>query len=534
MRFTLLGRRLALVLLFSSFPAAALFAGDCEPDTPARPVPQFDPDLAPGVSLWPLDPVTGDIRFQPAGLPESIERDDLDSLPINRDSTLFSTQSVPGEFSGHELFMDVAAAGSRVQGAPASDWLVVVYNAGVEVWNVAGNPAHPLLVEQMDGWLPPSGPGDWAVFPPGGEEDIFVLGVDVVEDADRLVIGVASRASVGFAVWVFDKLSLTLSQVYQDPLNIDGEDVSLVEDPNGKIYAFVTSRGVSGDDGGLYVYDLTTAAAGSLCVDPEGMHTCGVFRGEMGNLPKVQHVSALVAGGETYVAVADGVLSNNPLDFELWEVSDPENPNTSTLKFSGLGDRVSSPQLFSYNGAHYLALLEDVGGGPNPEQMRVHDVTACLDADGCLTLGPALATETIDNSFPNVHFLDVSFSGGAPFLHYGMETTGLFGNGFERLWQLESLPTPTPADSLPELTDGGGTYTDPCNGEQVGYFGDYFTGNEFGLRQFNPRHAIFNGEYLYRAGKSILDIHHLRELPGVIFADGFESGDVSRWPSASP
>ena len=538
-------RHNAAALAFLAFLGLALlslpaWAGVCSSDSPATPVPQFDEDLAPGVSLWPLDPVTGDIRLQPAGLPEGITRDDVPVLPANRDSSDYVTLTIPGEWSGHELFMDVAAADSRTQGAPVSDWVVMAYNSGVEVWDVATDPASPILLDQRDGWGLPFGPGEWAVFPPGGEQDTFVQAVDVVEEADRLIIGIAATESTGFSVWLFDKLSGDLEQVYQDPFNIIAYDVSLVTDPDGKIYAFVTDTGTAGDDGGIKVYDVSAAAAGPLCVEPGGGHTCGVFTGEMADLPKARHVSTLVVDGETYVAASDGKQITNPLDLEIWQVADPQNPaaapaGSSSLKFAGLGDRVSAPQLFTYNGAHYLALVEDVGASPYPDQMRIHEIGDCLDADGCAGLGPALATETIKNSFPTDHFLNVSFSSGLPFLYYGMQTTGLFGDGWERLFELELLPSTFAADTLPELTDGGGTYIDPCNGEAVGYFGDYYVGNEYGISRFNPRHAVFNGVYLFRAGLSVFDVHHRRSVSTtIIFSDGFESGDTSAWSTVSP
>lgn len=527
----------ALVALLSLALPRAVFAG-CEADTPARPVPQFDEELAPGVSLWPLHPTTGEVRLQPAGLPQGITRSQLPVLPSNQDSTDYQTLTMPGEWSGHELFRDLASPGSRFQYAPPSRWLAVAYNAGIEVWDLAPNPAHPALLDQKDGWTAPFGPGEWAIFPPASEMDTFLQAVEVFEDGDRLVIAIASLRPAGFAVWVFDTLGGTLEQVYQDPWNVDSYDISLVADPNGKTYAFVTSTGTAGNDGGVYVYDLSTVADMPLCIDLEDSHTCGVFVGEMADLPKARHVSTLVVDGETYVAASDGKQLGSPLDLEIWRVADPGDPGaspagSSTLVFSGLGDRVSAPQLFTYDGGHYVALVEDVGASPDPDQMRIHRIDHCLDADGCVSLGPALAVETIKNSLPFEHFLDVTFSGGRPFLHYGMQTTGLFGDGFERLWELGSLPSAFPIDTLPELTDGGGTYVDPCNGRPVGYFGDYYVGNDNGLRRFNPRHAIFVGDYLYRASLGLFDVHRRRDV-GRIFADDFESGDCQNWSSGCP
>lgn len=212
-------------------------------------------------------------------------------------------------------------------------------------------------------------------------------------------------------------------------------------------------------------------------------------------------------------------------------MGDPENPaDTSIRRFAGLGSQVSSPQLFVYDGDTYLAFVENVSHSPYEDQMRIHDIDHCLDADGCVALGVAKATETIktiEDQLPNYHFLDVSFN-GSPFLHYGMENSGLFGSGFERLWDLGRLPARTAANTLRELTATGGTYNDPCDNAVVDYFGDYYDLNEYGLRDFVPRHAVFTGPYLYRAAESVFDIH-VRGTFSAVFADGFEDGTCQSW-----
>jgi cysteine-rich repeat protein len=207
-----------------------------------------------------------------------------------------------------------------------------------------------------------------------------------------------------------------------------------------------------------------------------------------------------------YVAVADGNTAQSSVGLQLWEVGNPQQPaETATARFmSDAGDDMHGPQLFSYAENHYLALVDKTS---EAGQMRIHEISHCLDNDGCRDLMPALAREDLQISLANYHYLDVSFSNGLPLLHYGMETTGLFGSGFERLWELESLPRIVAPDTLPELTDGGGSYTDPCDGAPVDYFGDYYINNDYGLDNFNPRHAVFSGPFMYRAATGILDVH---------------------------
>ena len=428
-----------LLSLFSS-----VVHGGCEADTPARPVPQFDPDLAPGVSLWPLDPDTNEVMLRPADVPLGVTRLGVNGhiLPNRRDSTSFNTLAVPGEFSQFELWQDLAIPGSRDESAPQSDWVVTAYNAGIQVWDIGADPEDPPLKDQKDGWPSPFGPDEWAVFPTGGEDDFYVVAVDVIQDGNMLYIATAGHQGVGVSIWTYNTSTNALVQKYQDPFNIESLDVSMVEDPNGRVYAFASDENTGG---GVRVYDVTTAVGGSLCVEPSGSYSCGIYEGKVGNLAPAEFVSALVVNGETYLAVSDGTKQNGVLTLEIWEVKNPENPGptpsgASVRRFVGLGSQVSSPQLFTYDGNTYIAFVERVGTGANPDQMRIHDVDDCLDSNGCTSLGPAKATETIKNSLPNYHFLDVSFSNGSPFLHYGVEATGLFGAGFERLWDLGQLP----------------------------------------------------------------------------------------------
>ncbi|MDA8019885.1 MAG: hypothetical protein MPN21_20790 [Thermoanaerobaculia bacterium] len=504
---TSLPARLLPVLCLVLFPLLSTAAhGVCESDTPARPVPQFDPDLAPGVSLWPLDPGTGEVMLKPAEVPLGVTRLQVNGFVIDpdRDSTDYATQSVPGQQDGHELFQDVAIAGSKDENASQADFVVVAYSAGLQVWDIRTDPEEPTLRAQKDGFL-----GAWAEHPNFAEGDFWTRAVDVVRVGGQLYIATASNHHVGVALWVYDIAAGQLEQKYQDPDNIASQDVSLVEDTNGRVYAFATDQGV-GNSGGIKVYDVTQAVSGSLCVEPEGSYSCpGVYEGKVGDIVKPQFVDAIVANGETYIAVSDANHISSPLLFEIWEVANPEDPQStpsgaSVRRFQGLDTRVSSPQLFSFDGATYLALVEYVGGSP-PEQMRIHDVGHCLDGNGCTTLGTAKATETV-RSEGSRKFLDMSFSDGAPFLHFGVDS-GLSGSGYERLWDLGQLPATIAPNSLPEITDTGGTYNDPCDNEVVDYFGDYYRNNDYGFRHFKPRHAVFTGPYLYRAGNSIFDIH---------------------------
>lgn len=528
--------RTLAILLCLVLPGITTTYAACEPDTPARPVPQFDHAQAPGVSLWPVDPRTGDVLLRPAKELPGVTRNQVDELPAERDSTHYAGTTNPGIYMGDEIFQHVAAPGTADQNADRADWVVAFYNAGFTVWDLRQDPEEPRKAAVADGWTPPWGLDQWAVFTPVGKQSFPLKGGDVLRVGDLLYIAAVGLDDVGVALWVFDTTTEALEQKYQHPYVRNGRDVDLVNLAGGGIYALVADLDIN--TGGIRVYDVVAATQGDLCVEPEeASPICDVFLGRVGTIAGSAHVSARSVDGTLVVAAADGVLQNQPMGLEIWEVSDPQSPSaapegTAVQRFSGLGSLVHSPQLFTFNKAWYLALVESLGGS-GKEQMRIHQIDHCLDEDGCASLGGPKAVESIQDSLANFHFLDVSFSEGTPFLHYGMEGNGLFGSGFEHLWSLGHLPDETAPDTLPELTDLAGSYTDPCEGYPVDYFGDYYPGNDLGLRGFSPRHAIFSGPYLYRAAESVFDIHVWSGGgvvgPTGIFSDGFESGDCRAW-----
>lgn len=305
-------------------------------------------------------------------------------LPANRDSTDYTTMSVPGVFSGHELFQDVAVPGQRDQSAGPSEWMIAVYNSGIEVWSL-DDPGQPTLDEQRDGWFDGAGPNQWRAFVAFGEEDTFVKSVDVLQVDTTIYIGVSARLGVGFTAWIFETSDGSLTQIYQD-LNAASLDVSLIQAPSGRVHAFAASLGLAASDG-VRAYDLSAAAeleTEEACLDTLGSNPCGVFQGLVGTIPRLSFVSAMVVDGTTYLAASDGNAINDPMTLELWEIGDPNDPRgTSELRFAGLGSHIHSPQLFTYEGHHYVAVVDkseglDIGG-----QMRIYDVGHCLDADGC-------------------------------------------------------------------------------------------------------------------------------------------------------
>ena len=486
----------AAVLAVSSFfllQSPSAFGGEeeCGVQRIGRPVPQTRAEMGPNEFLWPRNGA-GAFTFRPA----SNGTGEPYSIPGNRDSTSYITQTIPGSQSGHELFMDVA----RLEGN--DDWLFVAYNAGVQVWDLRSDPANPSRSAFRDGWV-----GHFDEFPAAGEVDTYVEGIGVVESSGDIFIGLAGRSGHGFSFWEFNPPTSLVQHCQVS--NLVARQVELIEH-NNRAYAFVSASD------GLYVYDLDSSQSG----------TCS-FEGKVGTMTDGNYVSILQKDGDVFVASADGsLLGSDPLAVEIWEV-DPENPGSARQLFSGFNTNSRGVALFEIPGAvsrYFLGFIE------SSNNLKFYDVESCLEHVGpgtCGSLGSPVATEPVDNIGKLYEFLDVSTSSdGRTWGYYGFMTSpGLFGSKFERLLDLTPLGSTSLQEAqsmggvnLEEITDGGDTYNNssPCsNSAPVDYWGDYYPLSRHGLNFLTPRHGIFIGSYFYRAAYSMLDIHQITNTPAV-------------------
>ena len=471
-----------------------LFAGEeeCGEGSPAHPVPQTRPGMAGGESLWPTD-LTGAVTFRPV----SNSSNNPYPIPAQRDSTSYITQTIPGNNSGHELFMDVASIDGN------DDWLFVAYNAGIQVWDLRDDAANPDRTTYRDGWQ-----GHFEEFPEPGEVDTYIDGLDVLQTGGDIFLGVVGRSGHGFSFWEFNSPA-TLTQHCQVS-DISARQVELIEH-NGRAYAFVAVNN------GTYVYDLDSSLSG----------TCA-FEGTVGATSDGNYVSVLQKDGDVFVAAADGsLLPSDPLGVKIWEV-DPEDPGSARELFSGFNTNSRGVTMFEIPGAvdrYFLGVIE------TSTQLKFYDIEACLEVVGpgtCGSLGSPLATVGVDNIGKSYEFIDISTSAdGRTWGYYGFMTTpGLFGTNFEYLLDLTPLGSTTLEDvetlgqiTLDEITDDGDTYNNenpPCtNTAAVDYWGDYYPKNQHGLNFFIPRHAIFIDNKLYRAAYSILDVHEIVNVQAV-------------------
>ncbi len=477
-----------LPLAVAGLPAHAT----CSGNSPAFPVPEFRD----GVRLWP--------SILRPGLPDQ-------QLPANRDSTDYTFGTVPSQELGHELFQSLDIVEDR---------LYVAYGLGLQVWDIGpGREEQPLQLDYADG--PQE---DFLLFGHLGEVDTYIFDVAAQREpsGSRDLLAVAADVPVGVSLWTNQPGVDQLTQVYQDR-GARSRLVQLLES-GGKTYALAA---INTSEGGVAVYDVDRALELGSCLDDSSLPTppcSGVYLGKLGNKAElVRYLAVLQRGGDTFVAISDGsAVTSRPLRMEVWRLDDPASPATAEL-----GVAVSDPapnitdirgvEMFSWRGSSWLAYIEDF-------QLKIFNVDSCLDLDGCTSLPPATITRPVANRPAEAHLLTFTMSNGRPFLYYSVMTDRLSGGAVELLLDVSKLGEANPL--LTAVTAGGETYVDTCTGADVGYWADYYPLNEHGLASMVPNRGRFAGEYFYRAGRTILDVHVLTEA---IFADGFESGGTGEW-----
>lgn len=454
----------------------------CGDESPAYPVTE----MREGVRIWPDG-------FEPA-------RPDQ-PLPQNRDSTQFVGYPYPSAATGLELFQALDIVGDR---------LIVLYNTGIQVWNIGGAFAEdPQRLAFRDGIL-----GQWLAHPGEGHEDGSLVDMAAIQDpadANRILIVTAGEAgSVGVAVFRYEKAQNRLSPIYQDTTR-DGADLELTVF-GGRVYALVSSTT------GAFVFDVSaTNDLTGPCLDDEFAITCpgGIQLGKIGGGVASRYVGAMVKDGALFVALSVGSISPSQQPPQIWQL-DPARPDLAARRFLGTVRDTHSPLLIRRGNRYFMAVVE-------AKRLRIYEVGDCLDTSGCAGLpAPSYDSALRTNSWSQ-NILTYSESDGIPYLYYGINTGNLGGSAVERLLDLRQLGA---SNVLPEITASGQTYVDPCNGSSpIGYWAAHYSQNHLGLRNFVPTMGRFRGRYFYRTATAVLDVHIRTE----IFNDGFESGDVSAW-----
>ncbi|RMH21345.1 MAG: PKD domain-containing protein, partial [Acidobacteria bacterium] len=467
----------------------------CGRNMVATPVPEFRDDNGPSVRLWPDG-------FRP-GLPGQ-------QLPAERDSTSWDSFIFPFAGTGLELFHALDIVG---------DTLFMVYNSGIQAWDIGGaNAESPVRLDKREG-LP--GFNEWLSFPGFGENDVFledIAAIDPTGLGQEYWVSVSGLGGIGPSIWKFANGSFT--ELYQD-VGSTTREVRMAK-LGSTVYAFHSSVD------GIEVYNVTQAAARSTpCLDNKGSVCPGIYLGVIDGSPRNRYIDALAIGDKAYLAITDAQGSFFfPLSVQIWEMSS-SGPVSAALRLddTSLPSISHAVELFQLGGRNYLAIYAG-------DAIQIYDVGHCLDNDGCTSLGAPVYTLPTGPLLASHYSLTFSESEGTPFLYFGYD---IFSNEGSKIEQLLDLTTLGTTNQITEITDGGGTYTDLCNGSTVDYWGDYYPNNDHGLNAMTPRKGMFNGKYFYRAGLTIFDVHvreNVAPVPAMVQGiTGSTSWSVCQTPS---
>lgn len=384
---------------------------------------------------------------------------DTVKLPGNRDTTAFDQATQIFDF--FSFFMSVDVEDGYLLGAIAH---------GIQIWDVRGsNQTSPVLVSQYKGGF--AGSFNWPIWV--NDPHIFYPLYDIdAPTGKNNVAAMAGEGGIGLAIFdLSDKTTpkLTYQNHKKDMRQVYAATIG------GADYAF--GAAYQGEPaGGLYVYNMTAAMQYTHCAEGwpaagEAIACPGVYVGRFGTLTNVYYVD----GVDNFVVTSSGASRG----FEIHDFSSPASP---VQKLKGLTNAsVYGVALWRDGSSYYLGAIGD-------SALNIYDVS-CI-ASACTGLGGPIATVPMTLS-TREQLLTFSRSGSTPYLYVGSDDNCRSGSPQREF--LFDVSNPASPRSL-----GGASY-----------FDWYYRGSATGFNRVAPRTAKFNGDYLYRAGLSILDIHKL-------------------------
>lgn len=456
-------RSLALLLLlpavfFLPSPAVAQTSScdrngcgrlDCA--APARAVPQ---------TLWGnLEPVSN-------------------TLPLERDTTSFN--EFKESYYNRNWFYGVDIE---------NGYVLMGLAHGIGIWDARTDPVNPAFVVAKR-----YTPGQAFPYLPAGEASKIVFGgIDAPAGVDTVA---ALAGYNGAGMLVLDLSDKTQPRAAYQNTEKSSESVYAAK-IGGTNYAFMASYQPSG----FYVYNLDRAVAGGSCFEEAISPATAQCPGVMVARVNTAGTPYYVHGAGNYVVVSFGSGGG----FEIYDMSNPASPQ---LKLSGLrttGKRsVQGVALWNQGSSYYLAARLDASASL-PHQTAIYDVS-CITGT-CAGLGGALRTLPLDTR-STAQYITFSRSGSTPFLYIGGDHSCTGADGEQREWLLDvsnpSQPTDiTPQGSIPQT----GVYGGQTLNKTVNYWSWYYRGSPTGFNLMSPRAGKFNGDYFYRAARSIFDVH---------------------------
>jgi PKD repeat protein len=453
-------------LLFLARPAAAQTVCDragCEPIRAGSRVVCFTPATPVPSSLWG--------ELQPT---------DTGALPAARDSTSFN-ENVETYWSRNWFFgVDIW-----------NGYVLMGLAHGIGVWDARTDPANPAFVSAKL-----YGPGLNFPYIPGGESSKIVF--TAMSAPDDTIAAVAGSFA---GLLVFDLSNKAMPRpVYQ---NADKSAQSVWTTKIGTTrYAFMPALG------GVYVYNLEQALASNGCLQNATNPTS--CPGVLVNQIATPAAGTIVHGDGNFLAVSFGPAGG----FQIYDMTNPLSPQ---LKLTGLRDASSRPvqgiALWHQQNpqgppTYYLAARLGLTLTLRQPETAIYDVSCIATGSSCNGLGNPLWKQAFDSQSGGDDLLSFSFSGNTPFLYLGGNAACLGSDGLQHEWLLDVSNPTSPRDITPQQTL---PQTAPYNSVQttvpVNYWSYYDRDSPTGFNHVEPAAGKFNGQYFYRAGRSIFDIH---------------------------
>jgi PKD repeat protein len=400
----------------------------------------------------------------PAAFWGELQPVDQGTLPQERDVSYFNEYTTPGSYRGNPDFQAIDIE---------NGWAFTAMDYGVKVWDISkGLPTQAAYL-------------DYTHFPfwTAGEQKEPLTDIALPRGVDT--VGAASGiSSLGVTIIDFtDKSSprVVYQNAYQEVSSVYAATIG------GVHYAMAATTN------GLLIYNMDFAKQlPTVCEEdnaPGGVCP-GVYVGSVGNTSAVY-----VSGADQFIVTGNG----SGVGFDVWDMTNPASP---VHKLSGLQDR----------GVHGVALWQDpttkhylVGARtlPNyasppgtPYQLEILDVN-CIT--GACSAAPQVLSTYVDTVDPAIgtasYYLTLSFSGNTPFLYLGGDVLCGVANTPQREWLLDVSNPSQPRDITPPVKANGG------------YWGWYYRTNATGFNGVVPRKGMFWGQYFYRIGHSIFDVH---------------------------
>ncbi|HEX4965881.1 MAG TPA: PKD domain-containing protein [Thermoanaerobaculia bacterium] len=455
----------------------------------ALPVAAQDPSCIDRSGCGPIRNSTGSAvicftpaTVAPATLWDQLQPADTGRLPSERDTTNFNE------------FRELYYARNWFYGVDVENgWILMGLAHGIGIWDGRTNPASPTYVTAKL-----YSPGVPFPYIPGGESSKIVFGGIAAPPGVDTMAAVAGYNGAGLLV--FNLQDKTMPKPVYQSQSKTGDSVYAATLGNTH-YAFMASSSPPG----VFVFNLDKAMTFNGCLEDATSPALAACPGVLVGSIVTSETPYFVHGVGNYLAVSHGSSGG----FEIYDVSNPTNPQ---LKLSALlgfftGRQVQGVAMWQQGNSYYLGARLGQSGA-TPKQTAIYDVS-CITSS-CGILGAPLSALPLDSQSGTEYLTFSRSSGGKPFLYVGGDVSCGGQDGQQREWLLDVSNPAAPKDVSPQRTiPGSATYNGATVNTNVSYWTWYYRGSPTGFNLVTPRAGKFNGDYFYRAGRSIFDIHKL-------------------------